>query len=501
MVKATAKGVLILVAVMLSMLGTGHAHAQPPEPPDTSESADGGICESVPEWAQDISILPGGIGEDLATIGNACSAGTAVADPAGTAGEVVDWAASGAVGEAAESFLEGFGQAVNLMFTWWLDIPLPELANPESVGVFHSYFYWFNASLLAVSITVAGVRLAAANAASREQRATEAAKVLVRTVFATATFAPGLVATHAGMVAMGRWIVDEAAGGNVVEVLGNLFDVSKISNTLAAGLILIFAVLGIVGALVQAVFIVVQYAMLILVVGFLPTAAAGSATAAGNQSFKKMLGFSLATVLFPLLSCGVYAVALWSAGGDDAMSILCGMALLALSCLCLPVLVRLIVPAVAASGGASGASALGGIAIGTGAAAGVAMKVASPGAGGQSAPSSSATGGQSPDRPTGAMTNPPATPGPRGGPGGAGTGGAAGAAGSAGAAGAGKAAAGGAMSGAATVAAGPAGAIAAGAKAGAKAVSGAVQTVERATGSAAGDGERDPHGPTGGRSR
>lgn len=493
MVSATRRVLAALVLALSVLLLTSSPALAQPDADTTAEQSDGGLfgmCDALPDGIADIQVLPG------VSAGNTCTAVTAVADPSGAAEAAVDWAASGAVGEAAEAFLEGFGQAVNLMFTWWLDIPLPELANPESVGVFHSYFYWFNASLVAVSITVAGIRLAGASAAAREQRATEAGKILVRTVFAASTFAPVLVVTHAATVAMGRWIVDEAAGGEVADVLGNLFDITAVSGTLAAGLVFVFALLGIVGAIVQAVFIVVQYAMLILVVGFLPTAAAGSGTAAGEQAYRKMLGFALATVLFPLLSAGVYALALWSAGSDDAMSILCGMALLALSCLCLPVLVRLIVPAVAASGGASGAAALGGIALGTGAVAGMAMKAASPGAAGTGGAAAPAAGGQSPDRPTGAMTNPPSAPGPRGG------GGAAGAAGSGGAGAAGgRATTGGLASGAAAAAAGPVGAIAAGAKAGAAAVSGAVQSVERATGAAAGEGERDSHGRAGGRSR
>ncbi|MDQ1178629.1 hypothetical protein [Rhodococcus sp. SORGH_AS_0301] len=478
----------LMLALSVLLLSHGVANAQPGIGADEPDGGLLGMCDSLPDAVSGIDVVPG------ISVGNTCTAVTAVADPSGATEAAVDWAASGAVGEAAEAFLEGFGQAVNLMFTWWLDIPLPDLADPASVGVFHSYFYWINASLVAVSIAVAAVRLAAANAAARAERATDTAKILVRTVFATATFAPLLIVTHAGAVKFGKWIVEDAAGGNVADVLGTMFDLSQVSSLLSAGLVMVFALLGIVGALVQAVFVVVQYAMLILVVGFLPTAAAGSGTPAGEQAFKKMIGFALATVLFPILSAGVYALALWSAGGDDAMSKLCGMALLALSCLSLPVLLRLIVPAVAASGGASGAGALAGAAVATGAVAGMAMKAGSAGAsaaaGGRSG--GGVIGGQSPDRATGAMTNPPSTSAGQGGGGRSGSAGAAGAAGAASGAqpnsgvGGSKASSGATAAGAASAT-----------RAGATAVAAAMQSTEKASGAAAGDDDRN--GQRGGR--
>lgn len=474
------------------------ASAQDPAPPaaeqqDDAAGEDSGLfdtCDTIKDSVGSVDILPGVISTDAV-----CKAVATVADPGAAVGKVTEWAASGAVGEAAQAFLEGFGEAINLMFTWWLNIPLPDLADPASVGAFHGYLYWITASVLGVSIAVSMVRLAFAHAAARNERAYESARLLVRTVFAASTFAPVLVAAHAGSVAMGRWLVDDAARGNIGDVLKNLLDVSLISGQLSAGLMFIFGILGIIGALVQAVFVVIQYALIIAVCGFLPFAAAGSGTTAGEQAYKKMLGFALATVLFPLLSGGVYALALWTAGGDDAMSRLCGMALLALSCLCLPVLLRLIMPAVAASGGGSGAAALAGIGVGTGAATGAVMQMtSSQTGGGSSATTASQSGGRSPDSPTGAAPTPPS-----GGAGGhTGAGGAAGAPGAAGGTGAAGAGAAGASSGAAA-AAGPVGAAAAGAKQATAAVGSAVQTVERATGAAAGDGHRDGQG-TGGRS-
>lgn len=495
-VRVTAlRAVVVAVLVALTaLLSTPVVSAQPADP-DASEQAaeesgDDGVfaaCDSLPDAVADIQIPMINIG-----VGTVCTGVAAVADPGAAVGKVTEWAASGAVGEAAQAFLEGFGEAINLMFTWWLNIPLPDLADPNSVGAFHAYLYWITASVLAVSIAISMVRLAFAHAAARNERAYESARLLVRTVFAASTFAPVLVAAHAGSVAMGRWLVNDAARGNIGDVLNNLLDVSLISGQLSAGLMFIFGILGIIGALVQAVFVVIQYALIIAVGGFLPFAAAGSGTEAGDQAYKKMLGFALATVLFPLLSGGVYALALWTAGGDDAMSRLCGMALLALSCLCLPVLLRLIVPAVAASGGGSGAAALAGIGVGTGAATGAVMQMTSGQSGGGSATtSSSQSGGRSPDSPTGAAP----TPSTGGSGGGTGSSGAPGAAGSTGTSGAGAA---GASSGAAA-AAGPVGAAAAGAKQATAAIGSAVQTAERATGAAAGDGHRDGQ-ETGGRS-
>lgn len=124
--------------------------------------------------------------------------------------------------------------------------------------------------------------------------------------------------------------------------------------------------------LVQVFLMVARTGILVVIAGVMPVAAAASMTRRGEEMLTRLIGWTLAFILYKPAAAIIYAVAfnltgtnVWTDDGTGMVSIITGITLMVLALLTLPALMRLIVPAVAAvAGGAGGAGmlAMGGMA-------------------------------------------------------------------------------------------------------------------------------------------
>jgi len=496
------KRLAVIAALLLGVLvfaPTAIGFAQPAsEDPGTSETEEAPAEEDLYAPCRD---LGDGLSGPLGTLAEkVCDVGQAVANPTEAAGEFKSGLWDSAVGEAAEVFLEGWQKGITFMLTWWMTNsvtgPIGNSDTESTVANVHQYLRIFQIAILVVSIGISAVKLAYAKQRYHMQHAEEAARVMTRTVFASWMLVPLVIVGDEVSRAGGQWLIQAMVGDNIEGALSKLLSVAQIGGMLGPGLIFVFSLLGIIGTAVQVVFIIIQIALLRVVLGWAPIAAASTGLQGGLQAYRKLTAWCVVFVLFPFVASSVYGIAFLSAASaSDAQGVFAGMILLTLSFLTMPALARLIVPAMGSMAGGSGAAALGGALAATGAAAGMSgmLKGMGGSGGGQSSSTTSSTQGGRSEPPTGAgpgsggqgATGPK---GPTGGGGGAGTSGA----GS-------SAAAGGASKGAAA-AAGPAGAaVAVGAEA-AKKVGQAVGAVASSVSGAAERGSSGPDLPQGGRS-
>lgn len=203
---------------------------------------------------------------------------------------------------------------------------------------------------------------------------------------------------------------------------------------LAAGfapfLLLILAILAIVSLLVQVALVILRSALLVILAGVWPVAAAASMTSAGAQWFRRLNGWVVALLLYKPAAAVCYAAAFellsgTAGGGTSVIGQIEGVVLVILATLTLPALLRFVVPLTSSVGGFSGGEVLAtGAAVAAGAAAVVATAgAAAPAAGGVaggmagggataaaagpsgSALAGSAGGGGSSFAPAGASTN------------------------------------------------------------------------------------------------
>jgi hypothetical protein len=139
---------------------------------------------------------------------------------------------------------------------------------------------------------------------------------------------------------------------------------------LGIGLMICIGLLCIIAGVLQIVLMVVRTAMLILLLGVLPIAAAATNTEMGRNWFKKILAWIFAFILYKPVAAIVYATAirLTTNNGDlsfdaqdvgnQVMNMVTGVTMLVLALFALPALMRFIVPMVAATAGTAGAGML-----------------------------------------------------------------------------------------------------------------------------------------------
>ena len=107
-------------------------------------------------------------------------------------------------------------------------------------------------------------------------------------------------------------------------------------------MVVVLGIIAILISAVQAILMLFRQASLVILAGVLPLAAAGTLTPATRNWFKKVTGWMLALIFYKPAAAAVYAAAFTLVGtGTGVRAILMGFAMVALSLLALPVLMRL----------------------------------------------------------------------------------------------------------------------------------------------------------------
>lgn len=390
-------------------------------------------------------------------------------------------------------------------------LPLAMHLNESSsvVGWVQGQLEWYAGGLAILSILVAAGRMVWTQRAGELR--TLARSVLTLIAVAGAGLVVIRLATQAGD-AFSIWILNNSTNCDVTNGESNCFGTNvfamiSLTATSPIGLIGLFflGMLAVLMTYVQIALMIFRGAMLVVLAGIFPIAAAATNTEIGQQWFKKAMAWTLAFILYKPAAAIVYAIAfrmtgtdLFKSDGTGLFQIVTGLALMLIALVALPALMRFLVPAVSSVGGGGGGAGLllGGAAIGgAGEIASGAIRSRSGGDGGGSGGGGGGGFGSAPsgsNASAGSKGSPAATPVPVGAAAGGGGGGAAAAGGGAAAGGAagGAAAGGGAAAaggGAAAAGAGPIGIgvmVAGKAAEGAKHAAGAVKAAtDDATGS------------------
>ncbi|MFF5893943.1 hypothetical protein ACFY72_35015 [Streptomyces globisporus] len=344
-------------------------------------------------------------------------------------------AASSAWEEIVRDFQSGAVWMVKEVGLSWLRVDTPALS--QSSGTVS--FLFQHTLALTQWLAVLSLLLAAGHMlwTQRAEPAKQAMAGLLRlTIVSAAGVAVINLLTAAGD-AFAVWIVNRSLGcdgggaatdkcvrefGDQLAEMTTLGDLDQIIITLIVSLLLLLS------GFVQLISLIIRQAMLFILVGTLPLAAAASGTEQGMGWWKKTLGWILAFVAFKPAAALAYAAGFsqfsTNKGETDVMAQLYGVTLLLLAALTLPALMRFIAPVVETAGtsglgggGGRGAStaariASGAIALKTGGAstavkaAGAAGASGSKGGGGASGSGQAGgSGGQKP--PSGGGQKPP----------------------------------------------------------------------------------------------
>ncbi|POM25751.1 hypothetical protein BTM25_01340 [Actinomadura rubteroloni] len=278
------------------------------------------------------------------------------------------------VDQVASSFTKSAIQVMKAITTVWTsdgkigDWNFGRLFSPRIADGPHdpTSFLAANTAWLVNVIAVFGILLVAGQVAwqRRGEPLREAMSGLIRlvlTVFAVTQVVNLL------LIAGDEYSTSILAKSTAGEVEGNLLKITTTAG-IGGGLVLIIALLAILSGIIQLGMMFVRSAMLVLLAGALPLAAAASIHPDGRQWYRKLMGWLLAFVLYKPVAATVYATA-FNALMGDSIAQMQGVILLVLAVLVLPALMRFIVPMVAAAGGGGSGvlSSMGGGAVATGA--------------------------------------------------------------------------------------------------------------------------------------
>jgi type IV secretion system protein TrbL len=273
--------------------------------------------------------------------------------------------ATSAMDQLQQAITEGALNTLNAM-TFWLKPEAPNLLGTEhgdswtnsgTVEFLQSKLLSVTAAVFVVAVLVAGMRIA------WEQRA----RPLQELLKAVVTFVVVGAAGTATLQVLATWsdgfsvyVVDQVAGDMKLNAAFGGTSPHELFASAMPGFVAIMTGLAvIVASAVQIVLMLIRSAMLVLLAGAFPLAAAATNTEIGRNWFKKFCGWSLAFVAYKPAAALVYAAAMKmaqdqpssaSAGVVQAMG---GMMMLLLAIFALPALMRFMVPVTAAVAGGS----------------------------------------------------------------------------------------------------------------------------------------------------
>lgn len=261
----------------------------------------------------------------------------------------------------AQSFKDGAEWAIKNLTTAWLNAPSPDVNSSISVtGWIQSHLSYFVAATMVLSVLAAAYRMATTGKFEHGRDLGESlTRVLLVSVLA------GTLTTLCVEVgeAFSTWILDKAQVDFSTTVV--------FAAVQSPGVIILLAIIVIIAQVIQLGLMLIRNAMIVILVGVLPLAAAAGNTQVGRQWWQKSFAWLLAFVLYKPVAALIYAASFKMASKDqDLATQLSGIFMMLLAIFALPALMRFMVPATAAmSGGNAGAmaGAVVGAAVATGA--------------------------------------------------------------------------------------------------------------------------------------
>jgi hypothetical protein len=269
------------------------------------------------------------------------------------------------LGGIAQAITDGIKWIVENTATWWVQIPSPNLSTEPAVSHIQQWLLPITVAVAVGGVIAAGMRMAITRKANPLLDLGGGLLTLAAATALGATIAALLL--KAGD-AWSSWVLQASTGGHFTQ---RLDDILELGGGAAPAVVLIFGVIAIIFALVQAVLMLFRQTALIILAGALPLAAAGSIAPMTRTWVRKVAAWMLALICYKPAAAAVYAAAFTMIGsGGSPRTALMGFAMLALSVVMLPALMKFFtwttgsISAGGSGGQILGAAAMGALAVG-----------------------------------------------------------------------------------------------------------------------------------------
>jgi hypothetical protein len=317
-------------------------------------------------------------------------------------GPAMEWVMTRLFEPILQAVASAVGTLMSTIATFWVYVPTVDVGSVDAAGRPTNgtiSWVWEHTQFIALFIAAIGL-IAGAVQMAWTQRG-ESARELLRALITLAVAAAFSIAVAQVLIKVGDvfsaciistalksgnsdgWFAgcqnigsgDAAAFGTTMTgILGLAAGSAILGSPLLLGILIAVGILCILASIIQIVLMVVRTAMLILLLGVLPIAAAATNTEMGRNWFKKIIAWLLAFILYKPVAAIIYATAirLVSNNGDPlhfdisdpknvgsvVMNVITGLTMLILALFAMPALMRFIVPMVGATAGGAGAGML-----------------------------------------------------------------------------------------------------------------------------------------------
>jgi len=262
----------------------------------------------------------------------ACVAGKLIGSAAGAAAGT---AASGALSSIASAIQSGAAWITANSVSWWVKLPSPDLAAEPAVDRLQQWMLPVASIVAVFGVIVAGGKMAL----TRKPNPlidTGSGLVTIAVTSAVGVLLPTLL-LEAGD-AWSSWVLNASTGGQFGARLTGLLSMTGLA---APAVVVVLGIVAIIISAGQALLMLFRQGALVVLAGTLPLAAAGTLTPATRPWFKKVTGWMLAFIVYKPAAAAVYAVAFMMTGtGKNLATVLTGFAMVGMSLLALPVLIR-----------------------------------------------------------------------------------------------------------------------------------------------------------------
>jgi hypothetical protein len=243
-------------------------------------------------------------------------------------------AAGNVLTSIASAIQSGISWIIANSIDWWIKIPSPNLAAEPAVGRLQQLMLPVTAAVAVLGLIIAGGKMALARKANPLIDATSGLVTIAATT-AVGVLLPSLL-LQAGD-AWSNWILNASTGGQFAARLTSVLTLDGAQPAV----VVVLGIVAIVISALQAVLMLFRQASLVVLAGVLPLAAAGTLTPATRPWFRKITGWMLALIFYKPAAAAVDAAAFTMIGtGKDVRTIFMGFAMLGMSLLALPVLIR-----------------------------------------------------------------------------------------------------------------------------------------------------------------
>jgi len=213
--------------------------------------------------------------------------------------------AGGVFDGIATAFANGLATVMKALMTFWINVPEPNLSTPGgAVATIEGLTRPLVAGAAILGLLIGGARLALTAYQTESLQQIGRGLVLMTAVTAAGTAFVQLLLV--AFDAFAKRILDTGFDGTSVGT--RLAELGALP-AVGGGLLFLLAFLGMIASLIQVGIMLIRGAVLAVLVGLLPIAAAASITGLGFEWFKKLWGWILSFSLYKLAAAIVYAAA------------------------------------------------------------------------------------------------------------------------------------------------------------------------------------------------